>query len=66
MDGYMATLEEVFENELRFHFTDDLLDQICEAYELHRSTKILTFSSIGTDDRNKSLQLIFSLIKKFF
>lgn len=66
IDWYIATLEEIFTNEFRFHFSHDLLELICQQYEVYRETKMLTVSSIGTDDQNKSLLVTLSLLKYFF
>jgi len=66
MDWYIASLEEIFRNEFSFHFTEGLLEEIMCRYKLHRSQKLMTFSSLGTDDKNKSLFLIFSLIRQYF
>jgi len=66
MDWYIASLEEIFDEELSFHFSRDLLYELMKEYSLHKSQKLLTVSSIWTDDKNKSLLTIFKLLKTFF
>jgi hypothetical protein len=66
MDWYIATLEEIFENELKFHFSPNVLDVLYEKYKKHRNDRMLTVSSVWTDDKNKSLLTVFELLKNFF
>lgn len=66
MDWYVASLEEIFDEELRFHFSRDTLYEIMKEFWLDRKQKLLTVSSIWTDDKNKSLLTIFKLLKSFF
>lgn len=66
MDGYLTTLWEIFQEELRFHYSEKILDELEQRYLIQRDQKLLTFSSIGTDDRNKSLITIFGLLQTFF
>lgn len=66
MDWYLATLEEIFEDELKFHYSPELLEELKRSYNMHRDQKFLTFASIGTDDKNKSLLTTFGLLDNFF
>jgi len=66
MDGYIASLEEIFEWEFSYHFSPKLLDMIWEKYKKHRKERLLTVSSIWTDDKNKSLSRVFELLRSFF
>lgn len=66
MDWYIANLEEIFQDEFSYHFSDDVLDQIMDRYRLYRKQKMLTVASIGTDDKNKNLTVVFSLLRIFF
>ncbi len=66
MDWYIATLEEIFEEELSFHYSENLLDELKRQYSIHRKQKMITFSSIWTDDKNKSLVVTFALIENLF
>lgn len=66
MDAYITTLREIFDSELAFHFSEDVLDEIMRRYDIDRDTDLLTFSSLWTDDKHKSLHVIFELIRKFF
>ncbi len=66
MDWYIATLEEIYEEELHFHYTEDILTELKSRYQIHRSDRLLTFSSIGTNDKNKSLLTVFALLENFF
>lgn len=66
MDWYIATLEEIFMKEFSFHFSPNVLDYIWEKYKKHKSVDMLTVSSIWTDDKNKSLSRVFSLLEDFF
>ena len=66
MDWYIATLDEIFENEFKYHFSPNLLDMLYEKYKAHRQRRMLTVSSIWTDDKNKSLITVFALLREFF
>lgn len=66
MDGYISSLDDIFTNELKYHFTPDVIDLICEKYKVYRDQKLLTVSSIGTDEENKSLFTTLALLKDFF
>ena len=66
MDWYIATLWEIFEEELGFHYTHDILNALQREYHMFRDQKFLTFASIGTNDRNKSLNIVLWLLQTFF
>lgn len=66
MDGYIASLDEIYTDELRFHFSSYLIKEICHCFWITPDTQLLTVSSIGTNERNKSLITALKLLKTFF
>ena len=66
MDAYVSSLDEIYQDEFQQHFSSLLLDEIYQRYWFHPSKKFMTFASLWTDDKNKSLLTILSLIRAFF